>query len=1177
MTKRKPSPKPVKRATDPRKQHSRRAPHEPLHLIIGIGASAGGLAAFKTFLTHMPADTGMAFVLVQHLSPEHKSMLVELLQPQTSMPIQEAKDRTAVSQNSVYIIPPNATLTIKAGVLRVEKPAPERLHRRPIDTFFCALAEDQGERAVAIVLSGVGSDGSLGVRTIKENGGLTIAQAEFEHEALSGMPHSAAATGLVDHVELIEAMPGKLIEYQRHLNEVAVRKDGDGTREDAKEKLGAIAALLRTRTGHDFRGYKQTTLTRRVQRRMQVLQMESVPSYIERLKAEPGELDLLFRELLIGVTEFFRNPEAFDGLTGVIGNIIADKGADDVVRIWVPGCSTGEEVYSIAIMLRETTDQQAAPKVVIFGTDIDANAIAVARAGRYHKVPPGLSQERFERWFVKDGDHHCPIKEIRDLCVFSVHSLIKDPPFSKLDLISCRNLLIYLNSDVQHRVMQTFHYALKPDGYLFLGPSESATRDADLFALVDKKHRILQRRDVAPRLPTAAATDVVSAALVPAAMRQPLAEDAIEKRARRALEPFSPAYFVIDGRNEVIHFSGAETGHYIEPSSGAASFNLFAILRKDVRQAVRTTLQKARAEQRSVVRKNLSVRVDGQSRLATLIIEPISEKREAGLWIVAFRDSDLSNSLAAERPEPASPLNSSALEQELRETKVQLQDAVNDLEFHIEETKSATEEYQSVNEELQAANEELETAKEEMQSINEELQTVNAELHSKNDVLMGLNSDLQNLMDSTEIAIVFLDQDLRIKNYTPAIAKIFPLREGDRGRPLSHIVSQLIDADLDADVTQVRRTLATVEREVQVKQGDAVLTLLMRVRPYRTVDNRIDGVVVTFVDINAITLATAELARFAALARASGDGIIGLSLDGVISTWSPGAEHLLGYTSAEVLGRNIATLGPRGNEDEQLGILQHIRRGEEIAPFDSVRMHKDGHLVPVAIRAAPILSPQKVPIGISATLRDISVRKKSEEHEMLLKRELSHRVKNSLSIIQSIAHLTLRSTPEPEVFSRAFQGRLQALASAHDILTTANWSGVEFGALAHQQLAPFLSEDTSRLELKGPTIVVQPETATSLGLILHELATNASKYGALSVPTGSVSLAWRVNKTGDHPSLHITWRESGGPPVKPPTRRGFGSQLMERSGVTVDQNYAPTGLVCNLEIALFAGLQTKAG
>ena len=375
------------------------------------------------------------------------------------------------------------------------KPAPSRQYRRPVDTFFCALAEDQGERAVAIVLSGVGSDGTLGVRTVKEHGGLTLAQAEFDHDAMQGMPMSAAATGLVDHVVAIEAMPSKLIDYQRHLNDVVGRKDGEGTREDAKAYLGQIAKLVSARTGHDFSGYKENTLARRIQRRMQVLQIANVTAYIERLKTEPGEIDLLFRDLLISVTEFFRNPEAFDALATVIPKLIADKGAGDQVRIWVPGCATGEEVYSIAIMLREAKQQNASPEIKVFGTDLDATAVAAARAARYRKLPSGLSPERFQRWFATDGDHHCPVKEIRDMCVFSVHSLIKDPPFSKLDLISCRNVLIYLNSDLQHRVIQTFHYALKPDSYLFLGPSEGVTREANLFAVVDKKHRILQRRD----------------------------------------------------------------------------------------------------------------------------------------------------------------------------------------------------------------------------------------------------------------------------------------------------------------------------------------------------------------------------------------------------------------------------------------------------------------------------------------------------------------------------------------------------------------------------------------------------------------------------------------------------------------------------------------------------------
>lgn len=1017
------------------------------------------------------------------------------------------------------------------------------------------------------MLSGVGSDGSLGIRTIKEHGGLTLAQAEFDHEAMRGMPFSAAATGLVDHVVPIEAMPEKLLVYARHLRDVAVRKDGNGVRQDTKDHLVQLTALLRTRTGHDFRGYKEATVARRVQRRMQVRQLENVDSYLDLLRSEPAELDILFNELLIGVTEFFRNPEAFEALASeVVPKVLAGRDPDDPVRIWVPGCATGEEAYTIAILLREAVSTSDV-RIVIFGTDIDANAVAMARAARFSKQPPGLSPERFERWFVQDGDHYCPIKEIRDLCVFSVHSVIKDPPFSRLDLVSCRNLLIYLNAHVQHRVMETFHYALKPNGHLFLGPSESATRDAKLFTFVDKKHRILQRRDVGASLPKLSLSP--AGAILPAARQAEIAEDAIDKRARRALEPFSPAYFVIDGRNEIIRFSGAETGHYLEPSSGAASLSLFAILKRNLRQPVRAAVQEARARHRSVVQQGLSVRIDGRAHTATLIVEPIGDTRDGGTCVVAFREAGVEVEGEAGLADTAGP-SESALELELRDTKAQLQDAVYALEFHIEEAKSASEEYQSINEELQSSNEELETAKEEMQSVNEELQTINAELQSKNELLTHLNSDLQNLMDSTEIAIVFLDHDLRIKNFTPAIADIFPLRDGDRGRPLSHLVSRLVDTDLTEDLAKVQRSLMSVEREIQIQSGDRVSTLLMRARPYRTIDNRIDGVVVTFVDINALTEANAERARFAALARASGDAIIGLSLTGIVGSWSPGAETLLGYNPEEIIGRNISTVEPPGMEEEHASILASIQRGEEVAPFDTIRQHKSGKLIPVSLRAAPIFSELRVPTGISSTLRDISGRKKSEQLEILLNRELSHRVKNSLAVIQAIATHTLRSTPDPERFAHAFRGRLQALATAHEMLTQANWAGAEFGELATHQLAPFLSEDRARLQLHGPTMLLHPEIATSLGLVLHELATNASKYGSLSHPRGSVFLSWRVDTDSEPARLHVTWRESGGPPVSAPTRRGFGSQLIERSGVAVKQDFQPDGLVCTLEMRLFA-------
>ena len=466
-------------------------------LLVGLGASAGGLDAFKSFFANMPPKSGMAFVLVQHLDPHHKSLLVELLGKQTEMPVVQAEDGMAVAADRVFVIPPNAVLTIEAGILRVATPAPPREHRKPIDMFFASLAEDQAEKAVCIILSGSGSDGSQGLKAVKEHGGFTLAQAGFDETAMLGMPSSAAATGLVDEVLPVEQMPARLLAHAQHLGRIGDRKAPDGTRRDAAEHLTRICALLRARLGHDFSQYKENTLVRRIQRRMQVLQIDNVPEYIERLRNEPNQLDLLFRDLLIGVTQFFRDPEAFAALESeVIPKLLENKRRDDPIRIWVPGCATGEEAYSIAILVKEAMiKREAAPQVQIFATDLDEQAVATARHGRYRKPLSGVSPERLERWFAEDGDDCCVIPDIREMCVFSIHDIARDPPFSKLDLISCRNLLIYLDAALQNRLVRTFHYALRPSGYLFLGPSEGVARQSGLFAVLDKKHRLFQRRD----------------------------------------------------------------------------------------------------------------------------------------------------------------------------------------------------------------------------------------------------------------------------------------------------------------------------------------------------------------------------------------------------------------------------------------------------------------------------------------------------------------------------------------------------------------------------------------------------------------------------------------------------------------------------------------------------------
>jgi two-component system CheB/CheR fusion protein len=826
----------------------------PRGLVVGIGASAGGLAAFKTFLANTPADSEMAFMLVQHLDPHHKTLLVELLGGNSPIPVLEATDGVAIRKNCVFVIPRDATLTIEDGILRVVTPAPPRELRRPIDTFFASLAEDCGHKAVAIVLSGVGSDGARGVRMIKEHGGLTLAQAEFDHVAQTGMPRSAADTGMVDHVVPVEAMPALLAEHQRHLRAVAEHRDGDGAGPDVRQHLAAITGLLRAAIDHDFSGYKENTLIRRIQRRMQVLHIEDAPSYVERLQTDRGELQALFQELLIGVTQFFRDPDAFEALKSTaLVPLITSKPAGEPIRIWVPGCATGEEVYSIAILVSECMSdnhRERSDGIKIFGTDIDDGAVGIARRATYRRPVTGVSPERLERWFVNEGNDYRLRPEIRELCAFSVHSIIKDPPFSRLDLISCRNVLIYLDNELQDRAVQAFHYALKSGGFLFMGPSERITRGAKHFAIVDEKHHVLQRRDTGERLlPFSKA----SAALAPMPLPRPtrVDEDRIDKSVRRVMERYAPAYFVIDREHQILRFSGSEARHYVEPSPGVANLNLFNLLQKNLRPAVRGAVEEAFATQKTVVKDQLMVQIDGQSRPLVLIVEPISSgAKNHNLCVIAFRDTSRLVRDALPEAGPATDERGMlSLEEQLRATKAQLQAATDELEAYVEDMKSTTEEYQAVTEELQSSNEELETAKEEAQSVNEELQTINGELQTKNDAVMRLNSDLTNLMASTQIATVFLDGALRIKHYTPAMEGLFSIRDVDRGRPITEVVTQLAYDQLRADASEVERNLRIVERELDLKGGAA--SFLMRVHPYRTVNNVIDGVVITFTDITA--------------------------------------------------------------------------------------------------------------------------------------------------------------------------------------------------------------------------------------------------------------------------------------------------------------------------------------
>jgi len=825
--------------------------------IVGVGASAGGVEALEYLFNAMPPDPGVAFVIITHVAPQRESLLPEILARDTRMPVLIAERDQEVHPNHVYVAPAGAVLDIRKGRLGV-RAGTEHRERTPIDTFFAALAEDQGEYAIGIVLSGAGSDGTLGIKAIKEHGGLTLAQAaDHSGPRHASMPESAIASGLVDLAVPVETMPEQLAAYLRSFDILDKEVDKEAGAETSRK---AICEILLDHTGHDFSGYKTRTFYRRIERRMQILQIPSLPAYVDRLREDPGEVNTLFGDLLIGVTNFFRDTKAFEALQQlVMPRLFEGKGPSDTIRVWVPGCATGEEVYSLAILLREQAEQsRSRAKIQVFATDIDEAALAVARAGRYpDTLLQGVSKDRLERFFTSEGTSYVVNKSIRDVCVFSSHSVLRDPPFSRMDLISCRNLLIYLNSELQTHVIPILHYALKPNGFLFLGTSENVTQHGDLFSSIDKKSRIFQRRgdDAAmPHVPALFRRPAVAGGGL-AESKEPTGRSVRQSMEARVLEHYSPAHVVVSREGDVINYSGG-TGKYLEAPAGRPSRALMAVARKGLRQPLRSALQEAVESQRTAVRDNVELESAGKSERVRITVEPLRGDGNESLYLVVFGDLRL----RALEERPARPRKGKArdgnleqLERELRETRERLQSMAEEYETAIEELKSSNEEMVSVNEELQSTNEELETSKEELQAVNEELQTVNHELTVKIDELDRANSDLKNLYESTDIATVFLDRELIVRSFTPAVTRIFNLIPGDRGRPLTDIFHHLDYAELPQDIQQIFGVRQPFERRVNRRDGAA--HYIVRALPYWTGSGKVEGAVLTFSDVTGLAQA----------------------------------------------------------------------------------------------------------------------------------------------------------------------------------------------------------------------------------------------------------------------------------------------------------------------------------
>ncbi len=825
--------------------------------IVGIGASAGGLAAIEAFFAAMPpaTESGMAFVIVQHLDPDHKSILLDLVKRYTRMRVFKVEDGIEVQPNCAYIIPPNRDMAFLQDKLHLLEPAAPRGLRLAIDFFFRSLAQDQHERAICIVLSGTGTDGTLGLKAVKGEGGMAMVQAP-ESAAYDGMPRSAIGTGLVDYVLPPDKMPEQLIAYVQHAFDrtpqpviAPAPKTGD--------TLQKVFIVLRTQTGHDFSHYKQNTIHRRIERRMAVTQIDRLEDYVRYLQQNPLEVETLFRVLLIGVTNFFRDPESFEVLKKhVIPHLLANKSPGRPVRIWVPACSTGEEAYSLAILLQEHADNLKQNfEIQIFATDIDAEAIEKGRTGVYpDSIAADVSPERLGRFLTHEDSAYRVRKTIRDMVVFAEQDVLKDPPFCKIDLISCRNLLIYMGAELQKKLLPLFHYALNQDGYLFLGNSETIGEFLELFAVVDKKWKLYQRKGVvAPRPAIAPFTpllveDVAASRAIQLGERE--ARVGVRDLAERALLEDAPACAVINAEYEVLYIHG-HTGRYLEPAQGEGSLNLLRMAREGLKLELTAAVRKVIAQQVTVRYEGLRVKANGDTSVVNLVVRPVAKPDSArGLIMVLFEDvtpEARPEAQIVQEPITDKDQRIADLERQLRTKEEYLQTTIEELETTNEELKSSNEELQSSNEELQSTNEELETSKEELQSVNEELVTVNTELQNKIDELSQANNDMNNLLAGTGIGTIFVDHQLHILRFTPAATQIVNLIRTDVGRPVSDIVYRLAGyGRLVEDIRAVLDTLIPKEAEVQTREGQ---WYLMRILPYRTLENVIEGAVLSFVEI----------------------------------------------------------------------------------------------------------------------------------------------------------------------------------------------------------------------------------------------------------------------------------------------------------------------------------------
>jgi two-component system, chemotaxis family, CheB/CheR fusion protein len=950
--------------------------------IVCIGASAGGLEALEQFLSNVSEKSGLAYVVIQHLDPTQKGMLPELLQRVTAMKVFQVKDRMPIMQNCVYVIPPNTSMSILKGVLHLFLPIEARGLRLPIDFFMRSLADDQLENSIGVILSGMGSDGSIGLRAIKEKGGLVLVQ-EPSSAKYDSMPRSAIDSVVVDIVGPANLLPSKLEDFFKHIPIVKSNLETEINRD--KSSLEKIIILLRTYTGNDFSLYKKNTVYRRIERRMAVHKIERISSYVHFLQENPKEAAILFKELMIGVTNFFRDAPVWEKLKEtVFPNILSTMQEGSVLRAWVPGCSTGEEAYTLAMIFKEALEKnktQEGFSLQIFATDLDNEAIETARRALFPlNIVSDVSPARLTRFFIKTEEGYRVNAEIREMVVFANHNIIMHPPFTKIDILSCRNLLIYMDTELQKKIFGLFYYSINTDGYMILGSAETLGTQSALFTTVDLKSKIFQRAvtTIVPELFDFPSSFSKVKSMGTEKLVQPKVSQNIQTLTDQFLiQHFSPAGVLVNENGDIIYISG-HTGKYLEPAVGKANMNIFAMLREGLRNEFPNAFRKAVMKKEQVLLQHLKVGTNGNTQTVNITIQWIDKPEPLnGYVIVLFIDTPDFPEVDRRTKKGKKTLESirlQELENELQHTREEMQSSLEEMQTTQEELKSTNEELQSTNEELQSTNEELTTSKEEMQSLNEELQTVNSELQSKVEDFSRVNNDMKNLLNSTDIATLFLDKDLNIRRYTNQATKIFKLIKGDIGRPFTDLVSQLQYPELADDAMEVLRTLVFIQKQIPARNNQ---WFSIRIMPYRTFDDRIDGLVITFINLSDLKQVELKLHETEQMNRSllisSSGSIIKLSTDGKIQEFNPEAEKFFGKHRKEVLEQKfIQILVP---EEMQKKVEKEMKTLVEKMVDGKIKMkmyNAEGKLSDVEWSVNVLLNNLQLPIGILLSQKKLS-------------------------------------------------------------------------------------------------------------------------------------------------------------------------------------------------------------